>query len=191
MLTSKEAFVKRVFDFTISALLTLILFIPILFFAFIAALATGSNGFFTQERIGQHGKLFMIFKIRTAKGNAPSSAQNFYSKFLRKTKLNELPQLFNILKGDMSFVGPRPDIRGFADELEGEDRIILKVPPGLTGPASLKYRNEEKILAKQENPNKYNREIIWPDKVAINKHYIENWSFKKDIYYIYKTLFPK
>jgi lipopolysaccharide/colanic/teichoic acid biosynthesis glycosyltransferase len=89
----------------------------------------------------------------------------------------------------MSFVGPRPDVVGFADKLEGDDRIILSVRPGITGPASLKYKNEEDILAQQEDPERYNREVIWPDKVKINKEYIKNWSLKKDIQYIFETIF--
>ena len=110
-------------------------------------------------------------------------------RFFRKTKIDELPQLINVLKGDMSFVGPRPDVPGYADRLQGEDRIILSVKPGITGPATLKYKNEEEILAKVDNPEKYNDEVIWPDKVRINKEYIKNWSLKRDIIYILKTIF--
>jgi lipopolysaccharide/colanic/teichoic acid biosynthesis glycosyltransferase len=88
----------------------------------------------------------------------------------------------------MSFVGPRPDVPGFADQLTDKDREILLVRPGITGPASLKYRDEEEILAKQKDPERYNREVIWPDKVAINRAYIKEWSFQKDIQYIIKTV---
>jgi lipopolysaccharide/colanic/teichoic acid biosynthesis glycosyltransferase len=109
-------------------------------------------------------------------------------RFFRRYKIDELPQLINVLKGDMSFVGPRPDVPGYADKLEGEDRIILTIKPGITGPATLKYKNEEEILAKVEDPVKYNNEVIWPDKVKINKEYIKNWSLKKDIEYILKTI---
>jgi lipopolysaccharide/colanic/teichoic acid biosynthesis glycosyltransferase len=109
-------------------------------------------------------------------------------RFFRKYKIDELPQLINVLKGDMSFVGPRPDVPGYADKLEGEDRIILSIKPGITGPASLKYKNEEEILASEKNPKEYNDKIIWPDKVKINKEYIKNWSLKKDIEYIIKTI---
>ena len=106
----------------------------------------------------------------------------------RKYKIDELPQLINVLKGDMSFVGPRPDVPGYADKLEGEDRIILSIKPGITGPATLKYKNEEEILANVDDPVKYNNQVIWPDKVKINKEYIKNWSLKKDIEYILKTI---
>ena len=111
-----------------------------------------------------------------------------FGKFLRKTKINELPQLFNVLLGTMSFVGPRPDVAGFADRLKGEDRIILTIAPGITGPASLKYKDEEEILAKQKDPERYNSDVIWPDKVKINKNYIRQWSLKKDIDCIVKTI---
>jgi len=108
--------------------------------------------------------------------------------FFRNMKIDELPQLFNVLFGTMSFVGPRPDVPGFADKLKGEDRIILSLRPGITGPASLKYRDEESLLAKQKDSERYNRNIIWPDKVEINKIYIKEWSLQKDIEYILKTV---
>jgi lipopolysaccharide/colanic/teichoic acid biosynthesis glycosyltransferase len=109
-------------------------------------------------------------------------------KFFRDTKVDELPQLFNILMGDMSFVGPRPDVEGYADKLQGDDRIILSIKPGITGPASLKYKDEEDILSKKINPKEYNDRIIWPDKIKINKEYLKNWTLKKDIMYIIKTV---
>ena len=108
--------------------------------------------------------------------------------FFRKTKIDELPQLWNVLIGQMSFVGPRPDVLGYADRLQGEDRIILSIRPGITGPAQLAYKNEEEVLANQNDPVKYNDEIIWPDKVRINREYIGNYSFFKDFYYIWKTI---
>jgi lipopolysaccharide/colanic/teichoic acid biosynthesis glycosyltransferase len=111
-------------------------------------------------------------------------------RFFRKTKIDELPQLINILKGEMSFVGPRPDVLEIINTMNEEDKeIILSVRPGITGPASLKYENEEEILAAKDNPEKYNKEVIFPDKIRINKEYIEKYSFFKDIYYILKTIF--
>ena len=107
---------------------------------------------------------------------------------LRKYKLDELPELWNVLIGDMSFVGPRPDVPGYADKLEGEARAILKLKPGITGPASLKYRNEEEILAQQPDPIKYNDEVIYPDKVRINLEYLRHWSFWLDIKVIVHTI---
>jgi len=108
---------------------------------------------------------------------------------LRKYKLDELPELWNVFIGDMSFVGPRPDVPGYADKLVGDDKRILQLRPGITGPASLKYRNEEELLAQQSDPQKYNDEVLFPDKVKINLQYLDNWSFWGDVRYIIETIF--
>ena len=113
-----------------------------------------------------------------------------FGTWLRKKKLDELPQLFNVLIGNMSFVGPRPDVRGFLDTLEGADKVLLDLKPGITGPASLKYMNEEIFLQQVKNPEKFNREVIWPEKVRVNKNYLHNYSFRSDLRYLYKTIFP-
>lgn len=110
---------------------------------------------------------------------------------LRKYKIDELPELWNVLIGDMSLVGPRPDVPGYADNLQGGDRRMLLLKPGITGPASLKYRNEEELLAGQDNPQKYNDEVLFPDKVRINIEYLDNWSFWNDIKIIVYTVFGK
>lgn len=115
---------------------------------------------------------------------------NTWGRFLRKTKIDELPQIINIINGEMTWVGPRPDIPGYADQLIGEDRIILTVKPGITGLASLKYRNEEALLKQQQKPLQYNDEIIWPDKVRINKWYVKNKSFWLDCIIVFYTIFP-
>jgi len=154
----------------------------------ITAIDTQSNGFFTQERIGQHGKSFLIYKLRTL--HSKTNKSSFWGRMLRKSKLDELPQILNILKGEMTFVGPRPDVPGYADELVGADRIILNLKPGITGLASLKYRNEEQILSQQPNPQQYNDEVIWPDKVRINKWYVQNRTFIMDVQIIFYTLVP-
>ena len=112
-------------------------------------------------------------------------------KILRKTRLDEIPQFLNIFLGDMSFVGPRPDVSGYADALQGSARKILELRPGITGPASLKYINEEEILAQVDNPQEYNDNIIFPDKVKINLHYYHNRTFWGDIIIILKTIFRK
>ena len=104
----------------------------------------------------------------------------YFGNVLRKTKLDEIPQLGNVLIGDMSLVGPRPDVPGYADSLKGEDRMILSVRPGITGSATLKYRDEEQLLAMHDDPKKYNDEVIWNDKVEINTDYVKNWSVKID-----------
>ena len=197
-MTKKDKFLKRIFDIFF-AFIGLFLLWPIILFAWIiASIETRSNGFFLQKRVGKNGKLFTIIKIKTmyeGKNNLSTiTTKNDLritksGRIFRKLKIDELPQLINILKGDMSFVGPRPDVPGYADKLQGEDRIILTVRPGITGPATLKYKNEEELLAKINNPKEYNDKVIWPDKVKINKEYVKNWSFKKDIYYIIRTIF--
>ena len=110
---------------------------------------------------------------------------------MRKYKLDELPELWNVLIGDMSFVGPRPDVPGYADKLKGEERNILQLRPGITGPASMKYRNEEELLALQDDPQKYNDEVIYPDKTRINLFYLNHYSFFKDIKMIICTVLGK
>ena len=110
-------------------------------------------------------------------------------RFLRRYKLDELPGLINVLLGQMSLVGPRPDVPGYADKLVGSDRVILKLRPGITGPASLKYANEEEILAMQKDPKAYNDKIIYPDKVRINMDYYNNQSIWLDIKIIFATIF--
>ena len=194
-MSKKDKLIKRIFDFSL-ALIGLLITWPIILIAWIvASIETKSNGFFLQKRVGENGKLFTIIKIKTMYPNNGSSVTTANDsritksgKFFRKYKIDELPQLINVLKGDMSFVGPRPDVPGYADRLKGEDRIILSIKPGITGPATLKYKNEEEILANVDDPVKYNNEVIWPDKVKINKEYIKNWSLKKDIEYILKTI---
>ena len=166
----------------------LIAFVFLLLVIAITAIDTQSNGFFTQERIGQYGKSFLIYKLRTL--HIKTNKTSLWGRMLRKTKLDELPQFLNILKGQMTFVGPRPDVAGYADKLEGADRIILNLKPGLTGLASLKYRNEEHILAQQTHPQHYNDEVIWPDKVRINKWYAQNRTLIMDLQIIFYTLFP-
>ncbi len=193
-MTKKDRLIKRMFDVVFS-LIGLLITWPIISIAWVTStIETKSNGFFLQKRVGKNGKLFTIVKIKTMypnKGHSVTTANDEritkFGRFFRKYKIDELPQLINVLKGDMSFVGPRPDVPGYADRLEGEDRIILSIRPGITGPASLKYKNEEEILANVKNPKEYNDKIIWPDKVRTNKEYIRNWSFKKDIEYIIKT----
>ena len=188
---------KRTFDifFALFGLVTTWWIILIAFV--VSTVETKSFGLFIQKRVGKEGKLFYIFKIKTMKEIEGVDHTNTTSldpritksgKFFRATKIDELPQFFNILFGSMSFVGPRPDVEGYADTLEGEDRIILSITPGITGPASLKYKREEELLAQQSNPQEYNDKVIWVDKIAINRAYIKTWSFKKDMLYIIKTV---
>lgn len=156
----------------------------------------GGPVFFRQKRVGRNEKLFTMVKFRSMSVNHGGSSVSVAGESritplgakLRKYKLDELPELWNVLKGDMSFVGPRPDVPGYADALIGDDREILKLRPGITGPASLKYRDEEEILAKKKNPQKYNDEVIFPDKVRINRYYLHHYSFVMDIRLIVNTV---
>lgn len=159
----------------------------------------GGPVIFTQKRVGKDGSLFTMHKFRsmTISHNGSSVSVAGEARItplgatLRKYKLDELPELWDVLIGNMSFVGPRPDVPGYADQLQGDDRRILELKPGITGPASLKYRNEEEILAKVENPIEYNDKIIFPDKVRINLYYLDHYSFTKDIQMIFCTVLGK
>lgn len=154
---------------------------------------------FKQIRVGRYGKPFTLYKFRSMVVDHTGSNVSVAGEAritplgtkLRKYKLDELPQLWNVFIGDMSFVGPRPDVPGYADKLEGEESVILKLRPGITGPASLKYKNEEELLASVADPVKYNDEVIFPDKVKINMQYYYHWSFLGDIKYIAKTIVNK
>ena len=192
-------FIKESFDYIMAVILFIVLLPFLLLVAFVVLITMGWPILYSQQRIGQNGKMFRLYKFRTmnkAKSKVSVSASELeriskLGHFLRKSKIDELPELLNIIKGDMSFVGTRPDVPGYADKLEGDDRIILDLKPGLTGPASLKYVNEEELLSKVENPIKYNDEVIFPDKVRINKAYMKNWSFWLDIKIIIYTLLRK
>lgn len=196
MITTTQLHIKRIFDVVVVVLCLPLLIIPILLLILIATIDTKQWGVFSQYRVGQHGRLFKIYKLRTLHDGAHQIGQldrsaSAVGQYLRRTKLNELPQLYNVLIGDMSFVGPRPDLQGFADALLGEDRIILKVKPGITGPATLKYRHEERVLEREKDPEHYNRTIIWVDKVKINKKYVQNYSFYLDLTLILKSILNK
>ena len=196
-LNKRQQFVKRIFDLFFSFFGLMIFLLPILILMIFASFSTQKFGLFSQKRVGRNGKLFKIFKIRTMKVKIPK--EDFitlknddritpFGKFLRAYKLDELPQLYNVLVGDMSLVGPRPDVPGYADYLEGEDRIILSIKPGITGPATIKFKNEEDLLSDQKNPKKYNDDVIWPEKIKINKQYIQEWSLFNDIKCIVNTI---
>ena len=193
--------IKRAFDFFISLIGFIIVSPALIVLALLVKVTSRGPVFYRQERVGLEGRIFKLLKFRTMVMNADElgtsvTVKNDFritlaGRFLRRFKLDELPQLINVLRGDMSFVGPRPDVPGFADKLTGKDRIILSVRPGVTGPATLKYRNEEELLAKQADPNRYNAEVIYPDKVRLNREYVENYSFWKDIGYIIRTIVGK
>ncbi len=180
----------------------------------------GGPAFFVQKRVGKDGKLFNCHKYRTMtvkhSGSTISVAGDSritpFGATLRHYKLDELPGLWDVLVGNMSFVGPRPDVPGYADMLEGDDRDVLKLRPGITGPATLKYRLEDEMLADvrrlisdgrylskdlidgmtdQELAVWYNDHVIYPDKVKLNCYYFRNYSFVKDIQMIWCTVFGK
>ena len=195
MLTRKQQHSKRFFDLTLTVLMLPFVIIPLLLLLLFATISTGANGLFVQTRIGQFGKPFRLYKIRTLKGVghmdivAIKDSETAFGTWLRRSKLDELPQVFNVLKGDMSWVGPRPDVPGYADRLEGDDRALLNLKPGITGPATLKYKNEEALLLQQSNPLQYNDTVIWPDKVQINRKYSTHWSLKTDLRYVLQSVF--
>ena len=191
-----DRLIKRSFDILLSIFLIIIASPFFIFLIFLGLYFFDLKPLYTQTRIGLHGTKFKVLKFKTMKDSEFKSTVTTlndcrvtpYGGVLRKYKFDELPQLFNILLGSMSFVGPRPDVPGFADCLKGEDRIILSVRPGITGPASIKYRDEESILALVDNPEKYNKEVIWQDKIEINKKYIKDYSFMKDCIILLKTI---
>lgn len=196
-MTTFQHFQKRLFDLLLSFIGLSLFWWLILLAAIIAWRDTGLSGFFKQRRVGKNGKLFKVVKIRSMKPidgietTVTTDKDPRISKvgrFWRKTKIDELPQLWNVLLGQMSFVGPRPDVPGFADQLQGEERLLLTIRPGITGPATIKFKNEEELLAAQPNPEQYNKEVIWPEKVKINIDYIKNYSLLTDLKLIFKTV---
>lgn len=178
---------KRFFDVVFSFLALVLLFWLLLITIIIASIDTKSFGLFVQKRIGQFGKPFWIFKIKSMHDTTHKISS--FGSFLRKSKLDELPQLVNIFLGQMSFVGPRPDVPGYYDQLEGEAKKILELKPGLTSEASIKYANEEAILSLQENPLLYNDTVLFPDKVKMNLEYYYKRSILVDLQIIFKTVF--
>jgi lipopolysaccharide/colanic/teichoic acid biosynthesis glycosyltransferase len=199
-LTKRQRAVKRAFDIS-GALLGLVLVaLPAIAIAVWIKLTSLGPIFFIQARVGRNGELFGCVKFRTmapgseAQGTVTTAADTRVTpvgRFLRRNKLDEIPQLWNVLSGHMSFVGPRPDVPGFADKLQGDDRLLLSVRPGLTGPASLVFRNEEALLAEQQDPETYNRAVIFPEKVRINLKYINNYSLWGDFVCVLHTIFPE
>ena len=178
---------KRIFDFLFSLLVLLFITWFLLICFIISSIETKSFGMFFQKRIGQFGKPFMIYKLKTMH---PITRQvTFFGHFFRKYKIDELPQFLNVLKGEMSIVGPRPDIEGYYDVLKGENRKILELKPGITSEASIKYYNEEELLEQHANPLEYNDTVIFPDKVQLNLAYYYNHNLAIDLKIIIKTLF--
>ena len=193
-----RAAIKRSFDILLSAI-GLVLLSWLIVLTYVAAcLDTGASGFFRQDRVGRFGRIFKITKLRTMRVDstidttvttASDPRITRLGRLFRRYKIDELPQLFNVFMGHMSFVGPRPDVKGFADQLEGEDRLILSVRPGITGPATLRFRNEERLLQDCDDPEHYNRDVIFAEKVRLNLEYIRNYRLSDDLKIIWRTLF--
>lgn len=191
---------KYLFDKTASIIGLLLLWPVLLVVALLIKVKMpGGPVLFTQQRVGRHGKVFRIYKFRTMIVDHGGSSVSVRGEIritplgvhLRRWKLDELPELWNVLRGNMSFVGPRPDVPGYADQLQGDDRRMLELRPGITGPATLKYRNEEDLLSKVDDPIRYNDEVIFPDKVRLNLYYLNHYSFVKDLQMIACTLLGK
>lgn len=206
-------FLKPLFDRIVSFIGLLIIWPVLLVIALLVRVKIGQPVIFIQERIGKDGKCFKMHKFRTMKEGFDESPVTMtgetriisFGAKLRRYKLDELPELWDVLIGEMSFVGPRPDVPGYADQLQGDDRDMLKLRPGITGPASLKYRDEENMIAdyvkrakaqgdsrsEQDIALWYNDNVIWPDKVRINCYYYQHYSFAKDIQMILATVLGK
>lgn len=188
---------KRIFDISVSFTGLVILGPLLLLIAVVIILTNPGPVLFRQIRAGKHGKPFTLFKFRTMIVNSDNNTTTVAGDkritpagaFLRRYKLDELPELWNVLKGDMSLVGPRPDMPEFTSRLVGEEKLILELSPGITGPATLKYIKEEELLAKIGDPEKYSNEVIWPDKVRLNLNYYRTRSFAGDLVIIMKTIF--
>lgn len=205
---------KWIFD-RVVALIGLLFLWPVLLVVAIMVKVKmpGGPAFFVQKRVGKEGKLFDCHKFRTMtvkhNGSTVSVAGDSritpFGATLRHWKLDELPGLWDVLIGNMSFVGPRPDVPGYADKLTGDDRDVLKLRPGITGPATLKYRLEDEMISeyvaqKQKNGDarpmqeiavEYNDTVIYPDKVRLNCYYYRHYSFIKDIQMIFCTVLGK
>ena len=188
---------KRIFDISASFFGLILLAPVLLIIALLIKIRMPGPALFRQERTGRFGKPFTIYKFRSMTLDHHGSTVSVKGEnritplggTLRKYKLDELPELWNILKGDMSFVGPRPDMPEYTDRLNEEERQILELRPGLTGPATLIYANEEELLASVEDPQRYNDEVLWPEKVRINLDYYHNRTFMGDIFTIFRTIF--
>lgn len=191
---------KRWFDFSAAAIGLVVLLLPMAAIALVILVTDGKPVLFRQQRVGRHRKLFRICKFRTMT-NRPGGGSMItvagdarvtkLGKWLRRLKLDELPQLLNVLVGEMSLVGPRPDVPGYLDRLRGNNARLLELRPGITGPATLVFRKEEEMLARTADPQRYNDEIIFPEKVRLNLAYLESQSLVSDLGWIYKTIFPR
>ena len=190
---------KRIFDVSLAFLGIIVLLVPMVIVAAMIRLTSSGPILYLQIRVGKHGIPFRILKFRTMTVGADKQGSITTTKdqritrigrWLRRLKLDEFPQLFNVLVGKMSFVGPRPDVPGYADLLEGDERKVLELIPGITGPASIVFRDEEVILANVDDPIQFNDHVIFTEKVRLNLEYLHRWSLMRDIGFILITVFP-
>jgi lipopolysaccharide/colanic/teichoic acid biosynthesis glycosyltransferase len=187
---------KRGFDIIVSAAALLALLPLMLIIAILVRLDSSGPSLFRQVRVGKSFRHFQLLKFRSmthgnsgAQITAGSDARiTRMGAFLRSSKLDELPQLWNVLCGDMSFVGPRPEVPTFVERFRGDYEEILAVRPGITDPASIRYRSESEILGRASDPIAYYTEVILPDKIDINKRYLRSATFGKDISVIFQTI---
>jgi len=196
-LSSGQRVAKRALDLAVAGVGVLITSPLMVGGVVVATIDTREWGIFTQVRVGRHGRPIRVHKLRTMRTSTSNTTTvttaddpriTPVGRQLRRFKIDELPQLIDVLVGSMSLVGPRPDVTGWADRLEGPDRVILTVRPGITGPGTLAYRHEEELLSRVEDPERHNREVIWPAKVALNRAYVQGWSLKADIRLLFATV---
>ena len=197
--SSGKWILKRAFDMVASSAGLLVLSPLFLVLAGVVRATSPGPALFLQLRVGRHGKLFKCAKFRTmcvgaqAQGTITTKGDSRITpigRLLRRTKLDELPQLWNVLAGAMSFVGPRPDVVGYADRLQGDDRRILELRPGITGPSALLFCDEERLLALARDSKAFNDAVLYPEKIRINLQYLESRSFWRDMGYLAATLLP-
>ena len=190
---------KRIFDIIFSIIGIIVLFPLMLITAISIKLFSNTPVFFIQKRVGMDETQFNLYKFCTMdEGDAENSTYltirnnpriTKIGKILRKWKIDEVPSLFNVLKGDMSFVGPRPWVKYYIDKLTQDEKFFLKIRPGITSPATLKYANEEFLLLDKKNPEEYHDIHILPDKIRLNLDYVEHHNLLNDIIIILKTIF--
>jgi lipopolysaccharide/colanic/teichoic acid biosynthesis glycosyltransferase len=191
---------KRGFDAAVAAVGLLVTFPLMAIVAVLVRATSPGPALFAQVRIGRHGRPFRCLKFRTMftggthLGTVTTAVDpriTRVGRVLRRAKLDELPQLWNVLVGDMALVGPRPDVPGYADRLTGADRAVLDLRPGITGPATLLFRDEERLLAGVGDPRRFNDEVVFPEKIRINLDYAARWSFVRDLGFIVATVAPE
>lgn len=190
---------KRLFDIVFSLFGIIILSPIFLIIAFLVKVTSKGGAFYKQIRVGKNNKDFRLLKFRSMYVDSDKkslitigghdSRVTKVGYFIRKYKLDELPQLINVLKGDMSFVGPRPEVRYYVNMYTKEQLQVLNVRPGITDPASIAYRNENELLAKQSDPKQYYIDVIMQDKLRINLEYIANRTFWSDVKIILQTIY--